>query len=56
MGLGPAWQPPTAAKSWPGAAGRDESSLRFDPDTANFAQRGMANAAGSEKLRGGVSI
>ena len=32
MGLGPVWQPPTVAKSWPGAAGRDESSLRFEPE------------------------
>lgn len=57
MVSGPAWQPPTDVKSWPGAAERDESSLRFESGCRRLrGAREKAKAAGSDKLRGGMSI
>jgi len=50
MVSGPAWQPPTAVKSWPGAAGRDESNLQFKPGCRRLrSAREKATAAGSDK-------
>jgi len=50
MGFGPAWQPPMAAKSWPGVAGRGESNLRFEPaaEFATHAERQISPAPTSE--------
>lgn len=56
MGLGPAWQLPTAAKSWPGGAGRDELNSRFEPDATEYSARAgrqMPPIPTSEVGRGG---